>query len=132
MKTRTEKVIECGEWDKLVIDTYGKPYCFQQQEGCKSRGSFRFTVPYEDEDSEMNDSIPEVVNHKTMGVKFSKWLDRDPKQPLSIEDEGCETDQWAIDLWWHRNFYPDFQTLANDLNAKGLLSTGDYTIDIDW
>lgn len=132
MKTRTEKVIDTAEWDKLVMDTYGKPYCFQQQEGCKDRGLFRFTVPAESHDEDMNDSIPEVVNHPTMGVKFATWKARDPKVPLQSEEKGCREESWAIDLWWGRNFYPDFQTVANDLHAKGLLEAGEYTIDIDW
>lgn len=130
MKTRTEKVIDTHEWDKLVIATYGRPYCFQQQEGCKSRGSFRFTVPAESQDEDMNDSIPETVNDPVMGVKFAKWLERDPKAPLNADELWGE--QWCIDLWWTRNFYPDFQTVANDLHVKGLLEAGDYTIDIDW
>lgn len=133
MNIRTEKVISAGDWDKFVSETYGRPYCFQQQEGCRERGTFGFEVPdtYGDEDSEMNDSIPEVVNGERMGVKFAKWLERDPKAPLAVE-EDCRTDKWAIDLWWARNFYPCFQTLANDLHKRGLLEAGKYTIDIDW
>jgi hypothetical protein len=131
MKTRTETVIDCHEWDKLVTATYGKPYCFQQQQGCQSRGRFNFSVPAEAQDDEMNESLPEVVNDARMGVRFEVWKARDPKQPLSADDK-CRHDQWAIDLWWHRNFYPDFQTVANDLHTKGLLTAGNYTIDIDW
>lgn len=132
MKIRTEKVIDTAEWDKLVMDTYGKPYCFQQQEGCKARGSsFRFTVPDEAYDEGMNDSIPEVVNHPKRGVKFEAWKARDPNTPLYGE-KRVRAERWDIDLWWWRNFYPDFQTVANDLLAKGLLEAGEYTIDIDW
>jgi hypothetical protein len=39
----------------------------------------------------MNDVIPEVLNGETMGVKFNKWLERDPKQNV-----GSETYKWAI------------------------------------
>lgn len=131
MKTRTETVIDCFEWDKLVTETYGKPYCFQQQRGCQSRGRFKFSVPTEAQDEEMNDTIPEVVNHETKGVKFEVWKARDPKAPL-CESDKYRHEQWTIDLWWNRNFYPDFQTLANDLHAKGILAAGDYTIDINW
>lgn len=35
MKTKT--VIEVQEWDALVEKTYGRPYKFQQQDGCQSR-----------------------------------------------------------------------------------------------
>lgn len=131
MNIRTEKLIPCDEWDKLVLNTYGKPYCFQQQEGCKSRGLHRFSIPDADHDAEMNDTVPEICNHETMGVKFREWLSRDPKQLLHAEDKFRE-EEWAIKLWWHRNFYPDFQTVANDLHAKGLIGAGDYILEIDW
>ena len=61
-----------------------------------------------------------------MGVKFEKWLERDIKQSV----EG-RTD-WYISLFWERNFYPNIQTVANDLHEKGLIEAGDYTINIDW
>jgi hypothetical protein len=129
MKIRNVKMIDCHEWDALVKKTYGRPYCFQQQDGCKDRGTHSFTVPDASEDEEMNDSVPEVVNHEERGVKFAVWLARDPKKKLKGKENQ---NSWSLDLWWTRNFYPDFQTVANDLHAKGLLEAGDYTIDIDW
>ena len=131
MRIRTEKVIDVQDWDELVEKTYGRPYSFQQQDGCQPRGSFRFEVPAEGEDFEKT-TIPEKVNHEEMGVSFAAWLARDPKTPLSIPDHGCEAKQWTIDLWWQRNFYPNIQMVANDLHAKGLLDAGEYTINIDW
>lgn len=132
MKTRTETVVDVGDWDKLVNETYGRPYSFQQQDGSRERGTFKFTVPYEAlNEPEMNDSIPEIVNHDEMGVKFSSWLSRDPKQTL-VDTKESSSDKWSIELWWHRNFYPDIQTVANDLHQNGLLEAGDYTIDINW
>lgn len=128
MKIRNVKMIDLHEWDRLVSETYGRPYSFQQQEGCQGRGIHYFTVPdVEAYDDEMNDSIPEEVNGEEMGVKFAVWLARDPKQPLI----GQEYD-FDLKLWWDRNFYPDFQTVANDLHTKGLLEAGNYGIDIDW
>lgn len=134
MKTRTETVIDVGEWDKLVQDTYGRVYSFQQQDDCRDRGNFYLTVPKDIDESHLPDSIPEVVNHNIMGVKFAAWLARDPKQPLDGSGDRKEyySDQWAIDLWWARNFYPDIQVVANELHSKGLLPAGEYTIDIDW
>lgn len=126
MKIRTEKVIDVSEWDKMVQETYGRPYSFQQQNGCQSRGTFRFSVPDHAEDFE-NDTVPEEVNHEEMGVSFAAWLKRDPKAPLPNRE-----DNWAVGLWWSRNFYPNIQMVANDLHAKGLLEAGSYCIDIDW
>lgn len=130
MKIQTKKVIDVSDWDDLVKKTYGRPYSFQQQDGCRERGTFKFTVPDEAEDFE-GESVPEVVNAEEMGVTFAAWLKRDPKQSLS-EKEMCRKEQWAIDLWWERNFYPAFQMVANDLHAKGLLEAGEYVIDMDW
>lgn len=129
MKIRTEKVIDVNDWDDLVKKTYGRPYSFQQQDGCKDRGVFRFTVPNREVNDYQNDTIPEDVNHPEMGVSFKAWLDRDPKQKLSDPEHQ---EDYSLDLWWGRNFYPDFRMVANDLHAKGLLEAGDYTINIDW
>lgn len=128
MKIRTEKVIDVSEWDALVKKTYGRQYSFQQQEGCKDRGVFRFSVPAESEiDDAYPDSVTEVVNGEEMGVNFVAWLARDPQQPLP-----GQTEDYQLRIWWDRNFYPDVQMVANDLHSKGLLEAGDYTIDIDW
>lgn len=130
MKIQTVLMIEVSDWDEVVEKTYGRPYSFQQQNGCQSRGTHNFTVPDEAmaEDFE-NDRVPEVVNHEEMGVSFSAWLKRDPK--VLLKGKG-DSDNHSLGLWWERNFYPDFQTVANDLHKKGLLKKGDYIINIDW
>lgn len=127
VKYTNKKVIEVQDWDNLVKETYGKPYSYQQQEGCQDRGSIDITIPEESQDEEMNDSIPEVINGEEMGVKFDVWLARDIK-----EWKGDKGDKSFIDLFWDRNFYPDLQTVANDLHKKGLIEAGDYTININW
>jgi hypothetical protein len=126
MKVTLKKFIEVEDWDELVRKTYGKPYCFQQQDGCQSRGIVEIKIPDKTQDNEMNESIPEVINGETMGVKFKTWLDKDPKE------NNSNWDDWEIDLFWERNFYPDLQTVANDLHSKGLIEAGNYTINIDW
>lgn len=122
---KLERVVAHKDWDKLVIETYGRPYAFQQQDDCKERGIFRLTVPDEAFDF-ANDSIPEIVNGDEMGVSFEAWKSRDPKAPVGSEDA------WSIKLFWERNFYPDVQMIANDLHSKGLLESGEYLINIDW
>ena len=120
------KMMEVNAWDKLVVDTYERPYSFQQQNGCQCRGTFTLTIPSEFTDDEnMHDEIPEVINGNIMGVKFDKWLARDPKQSIN-------GDEMFIDLFWGRNFYPDIYTVANDLYEKNLIEAGTYVIDIDW
>lgn len=124
---KNKKVIDCFDWDKLVQETYKRPYCFQQQNGCQDRGNVEITIPSRSYDEDMNDSIPEEVNGKEMGVKFQTWLSRDPNQRIP---EGNE--KWLVELFWKRNFYPELQAIANDLHSKGLIDAGEYTINIDW
>ena len=127
IKVQNKKMISVSDWDDLVVKTYGRPYSFQQQDGCQARGTFHLSVPDSDEDYE-NDTVPEEVNGDEMGVSFAAWLARDP---TDWNGEGKEY-SWTLDLFWTRNFYPNIQTVANDLHAKGLLPKGDYVIEIDW
>lgn len=129
LKARSEQVIDVGDWDALVIETYQRPYNFQQQDGCKERQRVYISIPDEAYDFH-NTSVPEVVNGDEMGVSFKAWLDRDPKQKLNTDDEWNR--EHGLSLYWERNFYPDVQMIANDLHAKGLIEAGDYVIDIDW
>lgn len=131
IQIRTEKVIDVNDWDDLVSKTYGRPYSFQQQDGCKERGNFYLEVPQECRWEYENDTVPEEVNGDEMGVSFAAWLARDPNQMLDTEDK-FDRRPWSLRLWWERNFYPEVQMIANDLHAKGLLPAGKYTIDIDW
>lgn len=117
LKFTERKVVEVYDWDKLVEKTYGKPYNFQQQEDCQARGTRELTVPDDSEDFE-NDTLPYKINGDEMGVSFKAWLET----PVDKYEH----------LFWIRNFYPDLQTIANDLHARGLIEAGEYSIDIDW
>ncbi len=129
LKTRKEQVVSVQDWDDLVIKTYGRPYSFQQQDGCKERQRVYLTVPCPADDFE-NDTIPEEVNGDEMGVSFKAWLTRDPKQSLNTNDKWDR--EHGLSMFWERNFYPAVEMIANDLHAKGLVEAGEYTIDIDW
>lgn len=126
LKTKTVKMIEVGDWDHLVESTYGKHYNFQQQDDCKDRGVEHIVVPADPYDYD-NDTTPEVINGRHMGVSFSAWLKRD-----SEEWNGAEKDKSYMHLYWERNFYPHVSMVINDLHAKGLLEAGEYKINIDW
>lgn len=127
LKGKKITMVDVQTWDDLVVKTYGRPYRFQQQDGCKDRGVFGFAVPVRYVHDYENDAVPEVVNHPKMGVSFAAWLARDPKQRL----EGS-TNDWDTGLWWRRNFYPDVSMIINDLHKRGLLEAGEYAINIDW
>lgn len=133
LKISLTPTIDVWDWDELVEKTYGKPYNFQQQDGCQDRGSVSFYVPCEyaeDEDSENAESLPEKVNGEEMGVRFESWLARDPNEPLKDEENG--TTKWMINMFWERNFYPCLEIVAEDLYKKGLIPEGRYDIKIDW
>lgn len=125
-----EQVIDVGDLDELVMETYGRIYTFQQQDGCKDRQRVYITVPEKHPYDFKNDTIPEKVNGAEMGVSFAAWLARDPKQLLDTDDEWEREN--GVSLWWERNFYPSIDMVINDLHAKGLIAAGKYTIDIDW
>lgn len=125
---KTVKVFELDEWNDLVQKTYGKPYNYQQQEGCMSRGTDYFDVPCDVDDLGWNDEIPEELETEEMGVKFAKWLERDPNQPIKSPYGGAYITDW----WWERNFYPNIFVIFNDLHKRGLLEAGKYAINIDW
>jgi len=127
MKTKTVTIVDVSEWDRLIEDTYGKPYSFQQQDGCKGRGLVNFDVPSNEYDYK-NDSIIEKVNGPEEGVSFKAWLDRDPTAKMKDEHDGT---RW-LDLFWGRNFYPHVSMIINDLYDKQLLEKGKFSIDIDW
>jgi hypothetical protein len=129
LKYRDVKLIELSDWNNLVSTTYGRQYCFQQQDGCKGRGIWGFRVPdYYDFPSDFeNDSVPEVVNGPKMGVSFKAWISRDPNQPIPNQRYD-----WELRLFWERNFYPNIQMIINDLYSKKLLDAGEYVINIDW
>ena len=131
LKYERVNFVDVGDWDNFVTETYGKPYCFQQQDGCKERGTHEFTVPLGCEPYDFEkDTIQEVVNGDEMGVSFKAWLERDPTQLLDTDNAYHR--EHGLEMFWHRNFYPDIEMLIDDLHKKGLLEEGKYIINIDW
>lgn len=123
-------MIDCNDLDTLVTKTYGRLYCFQQQDGCLNRGSRLITVPCEFPEDFGATSIKEEVNGEEMGVSFTSWLERNPTQKLDTADEWAR--EHGLSLFWSRNFYPSLDMVVNDLFGKGLLPAGEYVINIDW
>lgn len=153
IKFNTKRIISEQDWNNLVKTIYGRPYHFQQQNGCMERQMFDISIPSkyaEDEEEEMHNYIPEIINGKElMGVKFSVWLARDPNAPLNPSDEELKecnyywgkseedkiiwkSDKSNIKMFYERNFYPSIYTIANDLYEKGYIEKGEYLIDINW
>ena len=128
LKYKNKKIIEVHDWDDFVQETYSKPYNFQQQEGCRERGHFSFSLPlgYTPEVVE-NTDIKYTTEDSSMGVSLKQWLDRSPTTKLLNQKYDHD-----LELWWDRNFYPDFDELIQDMYLRGLLEPGEYIIIIDW
>ena len=130
MNIKQVNLIEEIEFSEMVSKHYGRPYVFQQQDGCKSRGIFEFTLPIKFPNDFENDIVTEIVNHSEMGVSFKAWLERDPTQKLSTATDWNK--DYGLIMWYERNFYPSEEMIVNDLYEKGLLEAGEYEIDVDW
>lgn len=111
-----EKVtlIQDSDFDKLVKETYGRPYCFQQQNGCRDRGAYDFILP-------INDPCDEG------SVTFEEWLKADPNKKLNNQKYD-----WELETHWQRDFYPDLEMVVQDLYKKSILEAGKYIINVDW
>lgn len=105
IKFREKKIIAVKDWDNLVKETYGRPYSFQQQDGCRERGMFHLSTPCDIEDFD-DEEIPMCANAREKGVNFSTWL----SQEVNQNDNGLSNR-----LFWYRNFYPHISMVANDL-----------------
>lgn len=127
LKSTMVKTIDLDDWNTLVEETYGRPYNFQQQDGCKARGTESLTIAAEGAHDFENATIHEVVNGDKMGVSFAAWLTRDPEQKVKEDDPD-----FMLRFIWQRNFYPSAEMIAQDLLARGLVEAGEYMIDIDW
>ena len=123
LKYELKRIVSDSDFDALVEKTYGKKYRFQQQEGCRDRGQYRLSVPAKYAEDYENDEIEIRVNGNEMGVSFKAWL---------AQEENFYVDEFRDRLFWHRNFYPSFEVLVNDLYEKGLIEAGDYILDVDW
>lgn len=124
LKSKMVKMVDVSDFSDFVQEIYGKPYNYQQQDGCRYRGVDTFNVPEYESDYE-NDKIPIEINGGEMGISFKAWLSRDPEEKF-FERESRNN------LFWNRNFYPHVSMIINDLHKRGLLEAGKFSIDIDW
>lgn len=132
----TVKMIDVNNWNKFIQEVYGKPYNFQQQDGCKEEGLETFVCTTTEEFLEWGmeeteykaTEIPFKVskNDEEMGVNFKTWLNTTPEETSKNFKTQSENE-----LFWQRNFYPHIDMIAHDLYLKGLLEPGEYTINMD-
>lgn len=119
LRCRVITMIESIAWNEFITAVYGRRYDYQQQDGCRSRGTVDFTASTEGKIWGFDDATPEeLMEHRyNMGVSLKSWLGTDPKD-LTID--------------WECHFYPSLDELAQDLCKRGLLPAGSYTLNIDW
>jgi hypothetical protein len=120
------KQIDDSNLTKVVQKEYGKPYCFQQQDGCQPRGTRHMSGSGFTYDCEEFNSITEAIKEDAYGVSFEDWLAADPNDPIFGEEV------WEREMTFQRNVYPRLEYLINDIHAKGLIEAGEYQILIDW
>lgn len=130
MNYETVKLVESSELDRFVEEIYGKPFCFQQQAGCRSRGTISVTVPvkYLKDFEEGYDAKEVAESEGYYSVSLKDWLDRDPDEKF----QSNEKYDWETIMIWQRNFYPDIDVIFDDLHKKGLIEEGKYLINISW
>jgi len=113
---KSVQMIDVGDFDGLVEETYGRPYNFQQQCGCQDRGTRNIDVdPKYIDERPVSDKVPD---NDYEGVSLASWLAMDPN--------GLKSHTWQ------RKFFPNIEMLAADMCRKGLLPAGSYIIKIDW
>lgn len=122
IKNEKIRLIKDKEFDKIVRETYNKPFCFQQQcgENARERGIYKFEVPNKNGDEENNELPLELDENDDypMGVRFETWIKTDRKK-YDIE-------------FWEQKFYPALSYLVNDLYKKGKIKKGKYAIEVNW
>lgn len=124
---KTVNYMSVGEWDTLVYKTYGIPYSFQQQDRCRHRGVWEFSIPV----MEPFDYPRRKLEHlDDMGVSFKFWL-KEGKNKISSYNDVNEIPFIEM-LYYYRKFYPNIDMIASDLHKRGILVKGDYVINIDW
>jgi hypothetical protein len=131
LKLNKVTLIEENEFSDFVSEVYGRPYRYQQTEGCLEKGTVKFSVPYEryfkpDYKENVNDS-----GNINKPVRFREWLSRDPKEKPPVGLFNGDS-YWYISLFWNRHFYPYFGDLIDDLHKKGYVEEGEYILRIDW
>jgi hypothetical protein len=130
MKYETIKYVQVSDLDDFIEETYKRPFSFQQQFGCRARGTQYVKVPVKDvEEGYVLEGyvLEDIIKNEYGSVSLKDWLERDPTEQLSESDSA-----WTLEMFWERNFFPNIEILFDDLFKKGLIEAGEYVINIDW
>lgn len=122
-----DKTILHTDLNKLVTETFKKPYNFQQQDNCRAKQTISITVPIKSPTDFSNKKIPYDLNSEKKGIAFENWLKNSPKKTKPKFDYS-----WENSLFWLRNFYPHLDMVLNNLHEKKLIDSGTYNLIITW
>lgn len=123
LKTSTRQIIDIRDFDNLVEETYGRPYSLQQQNFMGQETYYDFEVPesWDGWDFDGFEGYP---------VPFKEWCEADPE--IDPKTGRPWSPSYEKRLHWEREFYPDFEELMHDLNLRGELDPGKYSIHVWW
>jgi hypothetical protein len=108
-----------SDFSELVRKVYGRPYQFQQQEGCRGQETiYKFSVP------------AQPIGDHYQAVPMQQWLEATPPPPA--EPGKYDSARYTEELRWDREFYPEMEEVVNDLHQKGLIDPGEYALHIWW
>lgn len=109
LKSETVKLIWESDFSKLVSETYGRPYQFQQQGDMMGQDTiYKF-------------SIPDATWHPTpedAAKDIQEWIN-DPRE-FKYEFEA------------ERECYPPIESVIVDLHERGIIDPGDYALHVWW
>lgn len=115
---KTVTLIDEGEFSRLVSKTYQRPYSFQQQGSMMGQDTiWEFSLPlrYEPDD--------EYGYNDWEGPSLLEWC----TTPIGEFDS-----EWKAKLHWHREYYPEFEAVIDDMHKRGLIPDGDYALHVQW
>ena len=121
----TRFILKAHQLNQLVMQTYGRPYAFNQQEDSKGTDVHFYDIPVENPRDYSRTEMPDVINGLQQGISFETWLNRDITQW-----NGKPENAHQLKLFWVRNFYPCVEMVLNDLQVKDLIPAGKYAICI--
>jgi hypothetical protein len=118
LKMSSYKLLKAQQWDKLVQNTYGKPYRLYAQVPYSKAYHWQWFYPGSikpDESYLSTDIIDEYDNW--WGVQFDAWV--------------AKPNTGQGDNYWHSKCYPTLAAVAHDLLQKGLISEQGHFIYLE-
>lgn len=109
LKSKTVKLIWESDFSKLVTETYGKPYRFQQQGDMMGQDTiYKFSIP------------------------DANWLPTPEDAARDIATWLNDSRTFKYEFEAERECYPVFESVIVDLHERGIIVPGDYALHVWW